>query len=163
LNRAGCSVTALKRTRCSVTALLLNPGTRIFLSKTRFRGSMIFRRASGKSESTFLEQNRKLVQNVVSDFLCARWNKPNVPLKIKTIQGFGPRFRETDFLFGWFRRAHRRSEITFVNRLSILFHKCAFRSPGSASEYSAKLVLLQQWFLKEEHLFPDETATERGL
>jgi hypothetical protein len=39
----------------------------------------------------------------------------------------GPRFRETDFLFVWFRGPFAKSETTFVNQLSILFHNSVLR------------------------------------
>ena len=43
------------------------------------------------------------------------------------IEVLGPRFRETDFCFGLFRCASAKSETTFVNQLSILFHKSVLR------------------------------------
>ena len=69
------------------------PGTSIFLLKRVLRGNGSNDHEKLKSENGFVKQNRKLV----SDFLCERQNRLNVPLKIKRIQGFGPRFRGTGF------------------------------------------------------------------
>ena len=54
------------------------------------------------------------------------------------IEGLGPRFEKSRCLFGLFRGAPLKSETTFVNQLSILFHKCGLRFSGSALERDAK-------------------------
>ena len=50
--------------------------------------------------------------NVVSDFLCERKNRLNLPLKIERIQGFGP---------------SPGTGFSVWHQLSILFHKSVLR------------------------------------
>jgi hypothetical protein len=54
--------------------------------------------------------------------------------KIHEIVILGPRFREPDFVFGLIRPASGKSEITFLNQFSILFHKCGLRFSGFGAE-----------------------------
>jgi len=56
-----------------------HPETSIFLSKTRFRGGggSSNDHAKLKSENGFVKQNRRLMRNVVSNFLCERRNTPD--------------------------------------------------------------------------------------
>jgi len=48
--------------------------------------------------------------------------------------------RKRFFLFGLFRRSHRKSETLLWNQLPILFHECGLRFSRSASEDPLKLM-----------------------
>ena len=50
------------------------------------------------------------------------------------IEVLGPRFRETDILFGLFRCVSAESVTKIVNQLSILFQKYGLRCSGRAVE-----------------------------
>ena len=53
------------------------------------------------------------------------------------IEGWGPRFEKSRFLFGLCRGAPPKSK-THVNQILILLHRCRPRCSGRASEHHAK-------------------------
>ena len=63
----------------------------------------------------------------VPNFTSASVTDVNLSLQKKRIQVFGPRFRKIVFLFGLFRRSHRKSGTKSLNQLSIQFHKSVLR------------------------------------
>ena len=86
-------------------------------------GSMIFRGASVKSETGFVEQNGKLVQKCGFRFHRHPSEQGQIFDLSSEIEVLGVRSEVSRSLFGTFRGAPRKSEATFVNHLSILLHK----------------------------------------
>ena len=94
-------------------------------------GSMVFRGAPQKFETTFVKQNRKLAPKSGFRFLGrASEQGPLFDLSSK-IEVWG-------FLFGLLRGAPPKSETTFVHHLLILFHKCGLTCSGCALEHHAE-------------------------
>ena len=78
-------------------------------------GSMIFRAAPVKSETTFLKQNRKLVHKCGFKFYWRGAEHVELFNLFSEIEVLGPRFEKLRFLCGLFRGAPPKSETTVVN------------------------------------------------
>ena len=88
---------------------------------------MIFRGAPQKSETTFRRQNRKLVHQYRSRPFRRTSQHDELFDQKREIEVLGAIFEISRFLFGMFRGASRKFEITFVNQLLILFPRHALR------------------------------------
>jgi len=82
---------------------------------------MIFRAAHQKFETTFVNQNRKLVHNCGFRFLARGVEHVELFDFFSEIEVLGPRFEKLRPLFGLFRGSPLKSETAFVDQLSILF------------------------------------------
>ena len=98
-------------------------------------GSMIFRTASVKSETTFVKQKRKLVHQCGFRFYWRCAEHDELFDQKREIEVWGARFEVSRFLFGMFRGAPRKSKTTLVNQLLILFHQCGLRFYWQPSEH----------------------------
>ena len=96
--------------------------------------SMIFRAAPVKSEAKFVQQNRKLVHKCGFRFYWHGAEHDEIFDQKRAIEVVGARFEVSRSLFCMFRGAPQKSESTFVNQLSILFHKWGLRFYWQSSE-----------------------------
>ena len=87
-----------------------------------------------KSETTFVRNNYKLVRQCGFRFSGRASERAKCFAQIREIEVLAHSFEKSKFLFGVFRCAPTKSEITFVYQISMQFQNCGLRYAVRSAE-----------------------------